>query len=59
MSSPRRPHFTWIVPDRREALTRRWARAIELIERDGAGASASSFIAAHPELGQADRFRED
>jgi hypothetical protein len=47
------------VPDRREALTRRWARAIELIERDGAGASASSFIAAHPELGQADRFRED
>jgi hypothetical protein len=43
-----------------EALTRRWARAIaELIERDGAGASASSLIAAHPELGQADRFRED
>jgi hypothetical protein len=42
-----------------ETLTRRWARAIaELVERDGAGASAADFIAAHPALGQSNRFRE-
>jgi hypothetical protein len=42
-----------------ETLTRRWARAIaELVERDGSGASAASFIAAHPALGQSNRFRD-
>jgi hypothetical protein len=41
-----------------EALTRRWARAVaELIERDGPDASASAFIAAHPELSRSDRFK--
>ena len=40
------------VPEKFDAaMTRRWARAIaELIERDGLGASATAFIAAHPEL---------
>jgi hypothetical protein len=43
-----------------EALTRRWARAIaKLVERDGPGASATAFIAAHPELGQGDRFASE
>jgi hypothetical protein len=42
-----------------ETLTRQWARAIaELVERDGAGASAAAFIAAHPTLGQGHQFRD-
>jgi hypothetical protein len=41
-----------------EAVTRRWARVIaELVERDGPGDSAGAFIAAHPQLGQGDRFK--
>src|SRR4051812_41707578 len=46
------------VPEKFDAaLTRRWTRTIaELIERDGLGASATAFIAAHPELGDGHRF---
>jgi hypothetical protein len=48
------------VPEKFDAaLTRRWARAIaELIEQDGLGASATAFIAAHPELGHGNRFAD-
>src|SRR3954468_5856544 len=48
------------VPEKFDAaLTRRWTGTIaELIERDGLGASATAFIAAHSELGHGNRFAD-
>jgi hypothetical protein len=46
------------VPEKFDAeLTGRWADVIAgAAERDGLGASAGAFLAAHPELSRGDRF---